>query len=323
MAVINFKGAREAPKSKRSTMQTLLLTREEIDQWRIPGFQRPVRVNDKVKALAESLKEDGGIISGVITIGSLVGSAVHYVVDGQHRLEGFRISELKECIADVRSMVFESMADMAEEFVDLNTALVKMRPDDVLRGLEGSSPGMKAIRSMCPFVGYDQIRRGTGSSSLLSMSATIRCWVGSSTETPGGGNSGRSAAQLGREIEDHPSDLIAFLLLARQAWGDDHAYFRLWSNLNLTICMWMWRRLVLDQERRGNKRFVKLTHDQFKKCLMATSADSSYLDWLVGRNLGDRDRSPCYRRLRQIFVARMQDLTGTKIIMPSPSWAAS
>ena len=42
---------------------------------------------------------------------------------------------------------------MAEDFVILNTALVRMGPDDVMRGLEGSVPTLQKIREVCPFVG--------------------------------------------------------------------------------------------------------------------------------------------------------------------------
>jgi len=38
---------------------------------------------------------------------------------------------------------------MAEDFVILNTALVRMGPDDVIRALEGSVPTLQKIREVC------------------------------------------------------------------------------------------------------------------------------------------------------------------------------
>jgi hypothetical protein len=35
---------------------------------------------------------------------------------------------------------------------------------------------------------------------------------------------------------------------------------------------------------------------------MSVSANTDYVDWLVGRNLGERDRTPAYGRLKTIFV---------------------
>lgn len=53
MAVIlPIKGTREAPKSVRSKMETIIFSQKEIDGWRVPPFQRPLRVNEKVRAAA-------------------------------------------------------------------------------------------------------------------------------------------------------------------------------------------------------------------------------------------------------------------------------
>jgi hypothetical protein len=83
--------------------------------------------------------------------------------------------------------------------------------------------------------------------------------------------------------------------------------------------MWLYRRLVLDKDR-GVKRFAVLTRDQFKRAMMSVSADPAYLDWLVARHMGERDRSPCYGRLRAIIVKRLAADTGGKAKMPAPPW---
>jgi hypothetical protein len=86
-----------------------------------------------------------------------------------------KLSELTECIADVRSIIFDDLAEMADEFVNLNSRLVNMRPDDILRGLEESMPQIRRIHESCEFVGYTQIRRGP-SSPLVGISRLLRCW---------------------------------------------------------------------------------------------------------------------------------------------------
>jgi hypothetical protein len=318
--VIPMKG-HAAPKSVRSSMETMLVSVDDVNQWRVPPFQRPVRVNAKVLGLAEELKHNGGVISGIVTLGRITsGGNVHYIVDGQHRLEAFRISELAEAIVDVRLCTFDSMAEMAEEFVRLNSSLAKIRPDDVLRGLEGSVPVLRKIREACPFVGYDQIRRGGASGAVLGMSSVIRCWAASATETPSAG-AGNSAASVAESTDAKSAeDLCRFLNLAKIAWGRDPEYYRLWGSLNLTLCMWLYRRLVLDKER-GVKRFVVLTNEEFKRCLMSLSADSNYLDWLGGRMIGDRDRAPAFTRIKTLFVDRLQQDLGKRPLMPLPVWA--
>lgn len=319
--VVSIKGAREAPTASQSRMETLIITPEIVNQWRIPPFQRPLRVNDKVRAVTEQIKKNEAI-EGVITLGRMKADGSYYIVDGQHRTEAFKLSGISEALADVRVVQFDDFGEMADEFVRLNSSLVKMRPDDILRGLESSSPALKLIRKNCDFVGYDQIRRG-GSGPIVSMSALIRCWNAASYETPAASNSQLGASGLAQSLDvTSAENLVAFLAVAHAAWGRDPEYYRLWSNLNLTLCMWLWNKLVMDRDRTGGKRYVVLNVKSFKHCLMSVSAESDYLAWLPGRNLSDRDRSPAYGRLKAIFVRRLaSENNGKKQSLPAPAWA--
>lgn len=319
--IVPIKQMREAPKAFRSKMDTIIFDRAENDQWRVPPCQRQLRVNEKVKSVVEELKHNGGVLPGIITLGKIGEEPTTYIVDGQHRLEAFKISGLKEAIADVRICNFESLGELAKEFVRLQKSLVSMRPDDVLRGLEFSTPAIKRIRDQCEFVGYDYVRRNP-SSPIIGMSVVLRCWMGSAPETPSG--SIGSTQDLAERITDE-QDLIVFLLTAHSAWGRDPEFVRLWGSLNLMLCMWLYRRLVLDRDR-SLKRAVILNVAQFKQCLMALSADSNYLDYLVGRMASQRDRAPTYRRIRDIFVSRvMVDSKNGKRppALPRPPWVTT
>jgi hypothetical protein len=319
--VINMKGVREAPRAQRSTMETLIVSVEQVNKWTVPPFQRPLRVNSKVEALAEELRRDGVSISGTITLGRLPNDAAVYIVDGQHRLEAFKITGMPEVIVDVRIVHFENLADMAEEFVRLNTALVRMRPDDLLRGIEPTAPALQRIRRECPYVGYDGVRRGGASSPVLGMSIVLRCWGASAAETPANHLQGRTITQYAQDFDEAEAGLlIRFLNLAFAAWGREPEYFRLWAALNLTMCAWLYRRLVIDKVR-GVKRFVILNDTEFRQCLMALSTDALYLDYLQGRVLGDRDRSPSYNHLRRLFSKRLQAAGNARPLMPQPAWA--
>lgn len=322
--VIQLRGVKEAPKAVRSLMDTLIITPDQINQWRIPPFQRPIRVNCKVLTMAEEMKQNGVEISGIITLGKIgVDNETLWVIDGQHRLEAFKLSAMKEIICDVRVCHFDTMGEAAEEFERLNSHIVKLRPDDLLRALEMTSPPLQAIRQACDFVGYDNLRRNVNT-PVVSMSATLRCWNASMYETPATANSQLGAANLAKQLDMFAAqNLIVFLNTAHAAWGRDPEYFRLWGTLNYCICMWLWRRLVLDKDRIG-KRYTVLTPTQFKKCMLALSADGTYLDWLVGRNLTERDRSPCYNRLKGIFAKRLAEDSNDKkaSTMPAPPWAS-
>lgn len=319
--IISLNGVKEAPKSEQSRMDTIIVTPLIVAAWKIPPFQRPLRINDKVRSVTEQIKR-AECIEGVITLGRLRGDNSHYIVDGQHRIEAFKLSEIPEAIVDVRVMSFISLSEMAEEFVRQNSSIARMRPDDILRGLEESSPALKAIRKSCEFVGYDQIRRGK-SSPVLSMSALLRCWGAASYETPAPASTGLSATGLAQALDQTSlQNMISFLAVAHSAWGRDPEYNRLWSNLNLALCMWLWNRLVIDRDRVGSKRYIVLNIPEFKRCLMSLSAEKDYLDWLQGRNLNDRDRSPCYSRIKGIFARRISADTDKKPTLPAPAWAS-
>src|ERR1039458_1876052 len=127
------------------------------------------------------MKLDNGVWPGVVTLGVMDGAT--YIIDGQHRRQAFLISELEEGYTDVRTLYTGSMAELGEEFVNLNSQLVRMRPDDILRGLEGVVPALARIRSACPCIGYDFVRRNA-QAPIVSMSAILRQWKGSSFEVP-------------------------------------------------------------------------------------------------------------------------------------------
>lgn len=310
----------EAEKATHTTMDTIEVTPNLVRSWRLPPFQRPLRVNEKVMLLGQYVKEQGGVIPGIITIGVLDG--VRYLIDGQHRREAYLISECPVGYTDVRICHFKSMAEMGEEFVNLNSRLVQMRPDDILRGLEETYDVLKKIRRRCSFVGYDQIRRND-KGPVVSMSALLRCWSASGCETPSSGamSAAKRAELLSQTECDH---LINFLNIAIGAWGRDLAYGRLWSNLNLSLCMWLYRRIVTGEIQLSSlARATKLTPELFSKCLMSLSADSTYVDWLLGRNMASRDMSPAYARIKAIFARRVEQETGKKLLTPQPAWAVS
>lgn len=310
------KPSTEAEKTTGTTLDCIEIDVNRLKSWKLPPFQRPLRVNEKLLAVAEQIKRDDGVIPGVITIGVL--DKEQWIVDGQHRREAFYLSTCLVGFCDVRILHFGTMGEMAEEFEKLNGQIVKMRPDDILRALEESYEPIRHVRTRCRFVGYDQIRRNE-KAPLLSMSQAIRCWTGSANEVPKSG--GGSASMLARSlIMEDARTLTGFLDCAYNAWGRDAVNARLWSSLNLTLCMWFYRRLVITP---WSPRTPKLTHDVFTKCLMAVSAAEIYVDWLVGRNLGGHHLAPAYGRLKGLFAGRLELETGKKTSLPQPPWATS
>jgi hypothetical protein len=304
-------------KQTRTTMDTIELTPKLVASWKSPPFQRDLKFNAKVLAVSAAILRAGGVLPGVITIGILDGDT--YIVDGQHRLAAWLHTAMMVGYADVRTHWFESLGDMANEFVLLNSPLVRLKPDDILRGLEPSTVALQRITRKCGFIGFDAVRRGSEKAPVLSMSVFLRTWVGTKPDVPSTGASGMTA--LASMDEAETTAAIEFVQLCFEAWRRDVEYARLWGSLNLTLCAWLYRRIVLGERMTGTSRSYRFTKEQFRKCLMALSAEPQYLDYLVGRNVGERDRAPAYARMKTIFQRRYLADTGQSLRLPSPAWA--
>lgn len=301
--------------SKKKRVDTIILDRGALKILKRPAFQREVKVNTKVRELAEEIAQTG-VFPGILTVGLF--DAKQWVIDGQHRIEAYLLSEREEVYADVHYYECASLREMAEIYTELNQSLVRFGPDDILRAAEEGSAALKLIRQKCPFVGYGQVRRGE-SSPLLSMSATLRCWHASLAEVPS--SSGLRAADLATSLTvDSAERLCQFLVMGVKAWGRDAQYVRLWGALNLSLCMWLFNRTVFSEKRTA--RTTQITAEQFRVGLMALSANSVYLDYLVGRQLNDDHRSAAYDRIKTLIVRRLQPEIEKKLIMPQPAWAS-
>jgi len=309
------KPATDAEKKTQTTTDTWEFTAATAKTWRSPPFQRPLRVNDKVTTAAAEIKESGGVISGTFTIG--IFDKERWLVDGQHRREAFYLSGCPTGYVDVRIIHFDSMADMADEFVRVNSRLVNLKPDDIVRGMEASCEPIAKLRRKCSYVGYDNVRRNERS-PVIAMSQLLRCWNGSANDTPRTG--GVSAAQLAEQFTmDDCEQLIQFMECAFTAWGRDPQNNRLWSSLNLTLCMWLYRRIHLTAYSAKTQR---VDRDLFTKCLMTVSAAEIYVAWLMGRQLCPRDLAPAYGKLKGLFSTRIEKETDKKAYLPAPSWTS-
>lgn len=324
----------------RTRLDTVGVSSKVFATWLSPPFQRPLKVNKKVEDLAVKIHQDGGVIPGTITLGIVDGKT--YILDGQHRKKSFELAGDDEFVAkcvelgllevgarpisegycDVRIHYLDSMAEAGQEFVALNSALVRFSPDDILRGLEGSTPALQILRKACSFVGYDNIRRSSQSGAVVSVSLIVRAWSASGDETPGLDSSAPNIIASGRFDENAAREVVGFLNLAFEAWGRELLVSKLWGAVNLSICMWLYRRLVRNYGRTSISRMTQFTVQRFKQCLMALAADPIYCDWLVGRHSPPRDRSAAYgSHIKRIFQTRYFAEEKKKPILPAPEWS--
>ena len=322
--------AADAAENGCAMQDAILVTRDEIESWVLPPFQRPLKDNAKVDRYREKLRENEGCVSGgVITLGRIPGDPkMIYKVDGQHRLHAALTSGLDEFLLTIHIKLYPNFAAMALDYVELQDSLVPMTKDDILKAAMENIPQLRTIIKQCTFVGFDNIRRATTTSKLISMSAALNCWIGSAQDTPGAKSVPTDAA---RDLpEDEISNMCAFLNLCHSAWSNDVANHRLYGNLNLTMCAWMFRQLVLKSMSGVPRKLTHTTMDAmtFRKCLLTLAADHNYVDFLFKRNMHERDRNPTYRKLKLIFIQRLNDEETRagrpprkNLKFPAPAWS--
>jgi hypothetical protein len=309
----------DAERATQTTMDTKELTPQWVAALKQPPFQRDLKVNQKVLGLLEDVRKSA-VLPGIITLGVLDG--VVYVVDGQHRLWCYLQTELPIAYADVRTHYFETMGQMAAEYVRLNQQLVRLRPDDILKGLEQSNICLQRIRKRCGYIGYTTVRRGSNG-PVLSMSQALKVWYGTRGDVP---VLPPSAIYVAEQLEEADVDeMTEFLGTCFEAWHRDIQNARLWSSLNLLLVGWLWRHVVIGAATKGSgkgqTRSDRLTREQFKRGMLSLSANQDYLEWLVGRQARDMDRTPAYNRIKAILAARYVQDTKFKVKLPSPAWA--
>lgn len=310
-----------AEKATQSIAGTIEFTKAIARKWRKPPFQRDLTINKKVEVALKEIVESNGVIPGVLSFGHIIGddNPIPFLFDGQHRREMFFMSDLEVGYASTQTYFFNNIAEMAKKFVQLNGSLVRFVPDDLLRGMETEQPLLKTIRKRCLFVGYRvDRRRETG--SVVAMANVLRSWSSSCSDVPsasGGAGVTNIAARLTAEDVEQ---LSGFLHCAYDAWGGEPDRQRLWKTFNLSLCMWLYRRLVLATDVTTT---TKLSAAMFTKCLMSLSADAHYVDWLLGRNSSQRFRSPAYTRIKTAFQRRLKQETGVLHRLPAPTWAAN
>lgn len=313
---VEYPSTKAAKEATGTESRSVVMTSDDLKELlaNLPAFQRPLKRNQKTREMAATIARTE-TIPGMVTLGVIGGRK--YLVDGQHRVTCAVDSGLELVNVEIRQKRFDSMEAMADEFRYLNSVLTPMRPDDILRALSETSPILQYIREHAPFVGYGNVRRG-GNHTVLSMSVLVKTWTGSATEAPA--PHGTKAPDLVATMPpEEAAECVRFLKLASEAWGREDENKRLWGTLNMILCMWLFRRLVLD--RRPRKSAV-LDLALFKKCLYSVAADKEYADWLVGRNLSERDRAPAYARLKVIFAKRISSETGQKAVLPQPYWSS-
>lgn len=328
------------PKREAPVMDVMILDPAELQKWRRPPAQRPLKMTPNVVDMAAAMQleaaENGEdawcTIPDVIKLGK-VGKET-YLYDGQHRLDGaFLLAcgpplvvggvSCKAAMANVMLTNFDSLGELGVAFADSASQLVATKPDDILRALSGSSPGLQLVEASCPFIGYDRTGRHA-ETIYLTMSTALRTWFGSGGLVPAGGPRARECVKL--LSDEQAAKLIDFYLACQEAGWVSERTRRLWSTLNLGINQWLWRRIVLGDGPRhlkGGPLRMTLTRVQYVEC-MKELASSDYGVWLSGKSLRYQDRNPAYTRIKELFTVRLARLGIEAPRFPMPTdWGST
>lgn len=310
------KPASVSERQTKTVLDTLEISPKLIASWKVPRFQREFKVTPKVQECADQIRRNGGVIPGVITLGVLDGDV--YLVDGLQRTGAFNTLDLGIGYVDVRMHWFATMGEMAAEFDQINQKIKTLRPDDRLRAQEETNTVLQKIRRKCGYIGYDLVRRSE-KAPVLSMSVFLRSWGAGRMEVP----TWTSAAAVLAVMDDaETAAAIEWVSLCFEAWRRDPEYVRLWGHPNLSLCAWLYRRIVMgDRVAATGRRADRWPSDDFRRCLHAVSADSAYLEYLPSRTLSDPHRAPTYNRLKSIFQRRYLAEHGQAVRLPSPAWS--
>ena len=321
MDIPKFRNALE--REARATTFLAMITSLDILLWIIdPKIQREFKCNPKVQGLAKVLPSLGAI-PGTITLGVWEGKV--YVLDGQHRLGAYQVYLTEGGKDSIRAMLHWIFFDegqggyaaMGKKFDELQMVLSKMTPDDSLRPLEHSTPVLQYIRKNCGFVGYDRLRKAARG-RYLSMAVLIRAWLGSGTETPV--SAPGTARDLVRVLSpDDAKNCTSFANLANEVWGAKPDIRQLWNSLNLTICMWLYRRMVLNPE----DGVTALSPEQFKACVSRLSRKIDGYDYagmLQGLTMNPANKRHAMSYHKKAISAGCREFGIRRVRFPEGPW---
>lgn len=295
------------------TTDVILATREMLENWKTPPGQRPLVITKKVKAWVPKIQESGEV-PGRLLVCILHG--MKYIVNGHHRRWCALQTTRDEFVVTLDTETVTSEAELGRKAVGVNLPIAPpQKADDHLRHLEQSYPILQKIRRECPFIGYGK----SGGNTVMSVNAAILSWITSGTD---------SATVMKTTVINVLDDIsmeeislmVHFFKTVYESWGKDSQYAKVWSKLNVTMMAWMWRNTVLSQ---AGPRVTRLTPEQFCTGAMALTSDPHYLPWLIGRQLSERDKGPCYNKVKAIMVKRLTEVLHKKVILPSPPFADS
>ena len=313
----------------QSRVVKIKLTPEVINSWLIPDWQRHVRTNPKGRQLCEDIKEIP-ILESMIIVGVIQrrGKYVLYLLDGHHRKEHFLKSGAPYIIIDVKFAYVETMGEMADLYLKCQDQIVKSSPNDNLKGLAVNSKTLNHIIKHCTCVTLDAARSGASNASV-TMSTVIQVWYDSNLDPPKRNTLGsppKSITDLAKKLTMRDAEtIVAFIKICEEVFGFNNESSALWKHINLVLCLWLYRVMVLKTEWEGCEGY-KVTYLDDKRFGIGLSAlrHSRFYSSMTNKRLGSAvDRKEAYLNMTRWFLSGFPNNNGrTRVRLPKPTWAS-
>lgn len=282
--------------------------------WKIPDWGREPKVNRHVLSVAEDLKECNHL-SSTLVLG--VYDNTIWRIDGNHRLLGFLLSGIPNMLAHCMVHYCDGHKDMYRIYKIYQRHLRTPTKDDNLKGLAETRDPLQTIKNRCKFVTYETVN--DTESRRIRMSAVIRAWYDSVPYIPKHirANIEEQAVKI---EETEARKIVEFLLACKEGLSIQVPF--LWKPINITLLMWLYRRLVwgeIDVESE-DVEYSRLTKDEFILGMLGLQTNNYY--GTLGTRELERDRFGAYTSLMSYFKKSLHSMgVKRRLTLPiKPKW---
>jgi hypothetical protein len=280
------------PNLKYCTVNDVLIDRHlALEVWQVPEYNRETTDTKKVNELVEALLREPVLRYDHFIISCR--ECVLRKVDCNHRVRAFEKSGLPAIRVNIHYIRFDSEEEEVEAYRQKQYQLKRSTPNDRLKVVARTHQPLQRIAELCNFVTFDKACAGQAG-KLVTMSTVVQVYEWSKTNPPRS-RSVSSIEDLAKTLTaEDAAQIVEFLLLCREYFEVKNP--SLWKVSNLTLCLWLYRRLIWREEVEDT-RWSRMTSQEFGSGLGALS-NTTYAGRITNKTLShDTDRNAIWRHL--------------------------
>lgn len=288
------------------------LSKEYLSSLIVPAYQRQQYLNAKRAPKIRAKIQASAMIPGIVYICEIDELSVRDVIhDGQQRTAIALTTAHDSFTAHVIRCRFETVAEAAEDYEELNSKVVNHKPDEMLKASAYRLPRLLRLMDL-DFLTYSSARSGA---AKVSVATALRAWrSAASIEAPIQTTVG--VADIARTLSDQDVDgLTCFLRTVRESWGALKEHRGLYNVANLTITMWLYRMMV-ELKAEDQRRCTNLSLTEFSIGMQAL-VSPDYLCFLRGKGSDNEILESLLRAARPKIANRLRSVRQKMVRMPN------